>query len=303
MNIRQLKYFLSVVRQGSIGAAAEANFVTQPAVSLQIKKLEEEVGERLLVRRGRRSVLTQTGRLVARHAEEILREMDALEAAMHGLRGLTSGFLKLGNIDAASVYVLPELYRAFHHQYPGVRIEIVVGDSRHLLEAMIAGDLELATVTLPVNRRGFQVLPIYQDEMVVVAHPAHELSRRKRVTINHVAEHGLISYPAGSGTRAHIDGVFAEQGVDVRATMEISSPEAIKRLTQAGLGVSILPRRMVTEEVSRKQLKVITTGRARFQRVIGMIYGSESALSPAARTFLGMAREHFKPARRSGRQS
>jgi DNA-binding transcriptional LysR family regulator len=293
MEIRQLKYFLSVVRLGTVVAAAEANFVTQPAVSLQIQKLEEEVGEKLLERRGRRVTPTQAGRLVALHAEEVLRRLERLETALSGLKGLERGTLRMGNIDAVSVYVLPGVYRSFHHKYPGVKIEITVGDTSALLDALGRGDIELAGTVLPIEGDTFEVLPIYNDEMVLVAHPNHSLARRNRVTLQDVVETGLIAYPARSVTRGRIERVFIENGLSLNATMEISSPEAIKRLTQAGLGASILPRPVVAPEVGKGALRIIRTGSIRFQRTIGMVFRRDGLLSPPAREFIEMVKKKF----------
>lgn len=293
MEIRQLKYFLSVVQLGTVGAAAEANFVTQPAVTLQVQKLEEEVGERLLERRGRRVAPTQAGRLLAEHAEAILRRVRAAESALAGLKSLESGYLRMGNIDAASVYVLPGVYRSFHRKYPGVKIEIIVGDTARLLDALRRGAVELATTTLPVTTDEFAVLPIYRDDMVLVAHPKHVLAREKRVTLRDIAEAGLITYPPTAVTRRLIDRVFIEHGLSLDATMEIASPDAIKRLTQAGLGASILPRPVVAPEVRRGVLRVIHVSSVRFYRTIGMVYRQEDSLSPPARVFLDMVRAKF----------
>jgi DNA-binding transcriptional LysR family regulator len=290
MEIRQLRYFLSAVQLGGIGAAAEANYVTQPAVTLQIQRLEDEVGERLLERRARRVAPTQAGRLLAEHAEAVIRRLEELEAAVSGLKGLESGFLRMGNIDAASVYVLPGVYRSFHRRYPGVKIEITVGDTAQLLQALRRREVELATTVLPIDTGEFDVFPIYRDEMVLVAHPNHVLARSRRVTLRDVVESGLIAYPPRSVTRRQIERVFIENDLALNATMEIASPEAIKRLTQAGLGASVLPRPIVAPEIRRGALKVIRIRSVRFQRTIGMVLRGEDSLSPPARVFLDMVR-------------
>jgi len=293
MEIRQLKYFLSVVRLGGMGAAAEEHYVTQPAISIQIQKLEDEVGEKLLERRGRRVAPTQAGSILAEHAEAVVRRLDRLEAAVSGLKGLESGYLRMGNIDAASVYVLPGIYRSFHHKYPGVKIEIIVGDTSRLLEALRRGEVELASTVLPIDAGEFDVLPIYRDEMVLVAHPNHVLAKRKRVTLQDVAEAGLIAYPPRSVTRRQIERVFLEHDLALNATMEIASPEAIKRLTQAGLGASVLPRQIVASEIRRGALQAIRIRSVRFQRTIGMVLRGEDSLSPPARVFLDMVKNRF----------
>jgi len=304
MEIRQLKYFLAVVREGSVQAAAVANYVTQPAVSAQIRRLEEEVGEPLFERRGRGLVPTQAARLLAAHAQDVVARVESMERSLRGLKGLEGGRLRMGTIDAVSVYVLPDVYRAFHRKYPGVRIELVVNDTAHLLEALALGDIELATTTLPIGRGDLQAQPFYLDSMIPVAHASHPLAGRRRVTLDDLAEHGVISYPSGSRTRRSIERVFAEHGVAYRATMELSSPEAMKRLAQAELGVCILPQPLVSAEVGRGSLEALPMGRVRFEREIGMVVRDRERLSPPARVFLEMVEAHqrrTRDKRKSGR--
>ncbi len=298
MDIRQLRYFLSVVHTGSVGAAAAENFVTQPAVSLALRKLETSVGQKLFVRRGRKLAPTAAGLALAARAEEVVGSLDALHAELRGLNQLEHGHLRMGNTDAASVYVLPEVYRAFHRSYPGVRIEITIGDTRHLLDALLAARIELATVTLPVEGSGLEVQPIYREDLVPVAHRGHPLASRRRVSLHDLAEEGIIAYPSGSTTRRMIDGVFEAHRASVRARMEISSPEAMKRLAQAGLGVAILPRPVLAAEIRRKALKVIAMPGVSFEREIGIAHRGIESLSPAARVFLQMVEKKFVTGKR-----
>ena len=124
MDIRQLRYFVSAIRQGSLRAAAREHYVTQPAVSIQLKKLEEEVGEKLYVRRGRRIEPTQAGTSILAGAEEIILRMEVLAREVGALKTLERGSLKMGSIDAASVYVLPGVFRAFRRRYPGIDVQV-----------------------------------------------------------------------------------------------------------------------------------------------------------------------------------
>ena len=291
MDIRQLKYFVSTVQLGSVVAAAEAHFVTQPAISAQLKRLEETVGEKLLIRRGRRLVPTPTGETIVRHAEAVIASMAALEQSVSGMKALESGHLRLGTIDAASVYVLPDIYRDFHSKYPQVRIEVAVGDTRHLIAELQGGHIELATTTMPIEEAGLHSFPVYREELVPVAARAHEVAKKRSATLQHINDTGVIAYPARASTRRIIDDVFAEHAVVLRPTMEISSPEAMKRLTQAGLGVSILPRPVVAPELGQKELVEVKVPGVTFERVIGMVHRDPEHLSPAARVFLEMVRD------------
>ena len=296
MGIRQLRYFVSAIRHGSLRAAAREHFVTQPAVSIQLKKLEGELGEKLYVRRGRGIEATQAGRLLLAEAEEVVRRVDALSRSAGGVRDLRRGVLDMGSIDAASIYVLPGVFRSFRTKYPGIDIRVIVSDSQTLLSVLGAGAIELAIVTLPLSGETYQVVPIYNDRMVLVAHPRHELvtSRPSRRVLQRVAETGLITYPAKSTTRRLIEKVFIDNGLTLRVSMEMSSPEAIKKLAEAGLGPSILPAKVVAGEVRSGALKVIPTGRVRFVRVLGAVFRDREKLSPSADAFVKLLGRTFR---------
>jgi DNA-binding transcriptional LysR family regulator len=296
MEIRQLRYFLSAMRRGSLRAAAKEHFVTQPAVSIQMKKLEDEFGEKLYVRRGRRLEPTQAGAMLAAESEEILRRVDELAQRIRGIKGLESGVLKMGNIDAASTYVLPGVFSSFRRKYPGIDIEVTVTDTLSLVGALETGAIELAIATLPLAAHSHEVIPFYEDEMVLVASPKHELARtrRRRNILQRVAETSLITYPARSTTRRLIEKVFMDHGVSLRVTMEMSSPEAIKKLTEAGLGASILPAELVSTEIRTGKLERIPTGKARFSRMLGVVHRKPGPLSPPARAFVEMLLKRYR---------
>jgi DNA-binding transcriptional LysR family regulator len=293
MEIRQLKYLLSAIRHGSIKESARENFVTQPAVSIQLKKLEEEVGEKLFIRRGRQVVPTQVGEAFIAQADDILKRVESLRVSTEEFKSLRTGFLCLGAIDSAGVYVLPPVFRTFRRKFPGIEIRVAVSDTRGLMRSLQSGEIELAVATLPPAGEGYVVRPIYRDDMVLVAHPQHQLAQARRPSLRAVAESGLIMYPPESTTRRLIEQVFLAAGISPRAAMEISSPEAMKRLTETGLGASILPFQVVAAEIRRGSLKVIPTGKAKFYRRLGVVYKNDENLSPPGRVFLNMLLEKY----------
>jgi len=290
MDIRQLRYFVSAMRHGSLRAAAREHFVTQPAVSIQLKKLEEEIGEKLYIRAGRRIEPTQAGSLLLAGAEDIVARVDSLTRTVGDVKGMRRGTLKMGAIDAASIYVLPGVLRAFRTRYPAIDMQVIVSDSGSLVAALAAGAIELAIVTLPLSGHAYEVVPIFRDRLVLVAHPRHDLvqSRPGRGLLQRVAETGLITYPARSTTRRLIEKIFIDHGLTLRVTMEMSSPEAIKKLAEAGLGASILPAQVVANEVKAGTLVVVPTGKVKFFRMLGAVYKNRETLSPAASAFLNM---------------
>ncbi len=295
MEIRQIEFFLSAARLGGIQAAAKEHFVTQPAVSIQIRKLEEEIGERLLFRRGRKITLTPAGCLFAEQAEEIIARLSRLENSIKELRGCRTGILRIGAIDAAGVYVLPDVLTGFKKKFPGIDITISVSDSFHLIDELVKDAVEMAIVTLPVERSDLECFPVYRDKMILVCSPEHELSGVRRGALKAVAKTGLITYPASSTTRKLIEGVFASAGLSLRTVMEVSSPEAIKRLTETGLGASVLPLPVVADELKKGALKRISTGKVKFHRDLGVALKKPEFLSPAAREFLKFLRKRRGP--------
>ena len=287
MELRTLRYFATVARGATVAEAARRHCVTQPAVTAQLRRLEATVGERLFVRRGRRLAPTALARQILPRVEDVVARADALEAAIDAMRGLDGGTLRVGNIDAASIYVLPDVYRAFRERHPAVRIEIRVDDSRHLLEALRRGDVELATTTLPVDDADLVVREIHRETLAVVAAPSHPIAREGAGLPGALAGADLITYPAGSMTRALVDAGLREAGVVVPARMELSSPEAMRRLAEAGLGVTILPEAVVREALAAGTLVRLEAG-LRIERAIGLVHRGHDVLSPAARAFVAM---------------
>jgi len=291
VEIRQLKYFMSVLRSGSMGVAAEENFVTQPAVSIQMRKLEEELGTKLLARKGRNIVPTPAGKLLARYGEEILGALARARNAIEEFKGCKTGILKIGAIDAAGIYVLPRMLRLFRRRFPGIDVNVEVSDSSRLAEDLSRDAIELAIVTLPVEGGDLEVVPVLRERMVLVAAPRHPLARMKRGVLKAVAETGLITYPSGSTTRRLIEEVFESTGLRLRAVMEVASPEAIKRLTEAGLGASVLPYPVAGSDIKRGLLKILPAGTVAFHRDLGLIVKKDGVLSPPARAFVDIIKE------------
>jgi DNA-binding transcriptional LysR family regulator len=175
-----------------------------------------------------------------------------------------------------------------------VRVEIMVAETRRLLEALRARRIDIAIATLPIREHGLDVRPIYREELLPVVRPDHPLASRRGTTLADLAAQDIITYPDGAVTRGLIDVVFAAHGLVLKPRMEISSPEAMKRLAQAGLGVTILPRPVVAAELGRKTLKAVALPGVRFEREIGMVARADEVLSPAARVFRDMVDARFR---------
>lgn len=289
MDVDQLRCFLSVVELGSFSAAAARHFVTQPAISLRVKALEREVGARLLERSGRTVRLTPAGRLFEPRCRDILRTLDRGLADVGELSGLLRGRLAVGAIDAAGIDLLPGLLKRFHEAWPAIELVVRVEPSGPLAAALLDGTLDLAIVTMPVDRPGLAVQPLEEETLRLVAPPG----RPARSAALLLRAEPLIAYPRGSVTRSLIDEALARRGLAPRIAMELSHPEAIRGLVTAGLGAAVLPERVIAR--GGQSLPIVPGLVVR--RGLGLVRRGGEEPSAAARAFLDLAGRPVAPAR------
>ena len=199
MELRQLQYFVTTVRLGSVQAAAKALYVSPPAVSVQLKKFEEELGEELLVRQGRRLVTTQVGDELVGQAELILEQVEALKQQAQQLSKASTGMLYIGGTDAASVHLLPPVLQQFREAYPGVQQKVFVSPSGSLVDALMQRQVELAVITMPAPkaqvRAELKVVPLYSERMVVVAPKSKTFPESGAQTLRQLAEQSFGGLP------------------------------------------------------------------------------------------------------------
>jgi len=292
MDLATLKYFVSVAELGSLTAAAQAHFVTQPAVSIRLRKLQEELGVALIEVEGRRVRLTRAGEIVLNYARRFARLEGELEREIADLAGLARGRVAIGAMDAASSYVLPHVFSRFRERYPGIDIALEVMATNPLLRELRAGRLDLVVGTLPIERgNDLDVFPIYTERLLLVAHPAHPLAGRRGLGSSALAGQAFISFHEGAITRGIIEGVLGSHGVTPRVTMTTDSPEAIRNLAAAGLGMAILPERVVRDDIERGALVEIAIRTLAFERTLGLIIPMRRYLSATVRAFLGVLAE------------
>ena len=295
MDMRALKYMLSVEETGSITAAAKEHFVTQPAVSIQLKKLQEELGTTLFEVVSREVRFTSVGRKVLDYA----RRMSALEKEMageiSGITGLTSGEVSIGTIDAASIYILPAVYSSFRRKYPGIELSVDVSSTLPLLERMADGRLDLVVGTLSGEKRaGVREIEIFREKLVPISPPGHTAASRRGVDVETFAGHPFISFHRESVTRRMIEAALLDMGVTLEVAMEIDSQEAIKNLVASGLGLSILPHETVRGEIGRGTLARPRVRGLKIERSIGLIMPEKRHVTTAARAFLEVMKAELK---------
>jgi DNA-binding transcriptional LysR family regulator len=284
------------VGAGSFRAAARQQGVSQPAVSQSVALLERELGVRLLDRVARRVSLTAEGRLFLEPARRLVDDFDDLRGLVDRSRGAVRGRLELGTTDAASIYVLPKVYRAFRRRYPGVELSVRVEGTASLLRQLADRAAEIAIVSFQVGELvavlpgpGYVAEPLHREDLQFILSARHPLAARRRIELAELARTPLITFKEDSITRRAVAQVFAEAGLEPRVAMEISSPEAIKKLVEVGLGASVLPARSVAAEVRAGTLVAPAVRDVRLQRVLAVVRDGRRQPSPAARAFLELA--------------
>lgn len=286
MNLQHLRYFLAVARTGGFTKAAREMHVTQPTVSSGVSELERSLGVKLFNRDSRHVALTTDGRLLMSYAIQV---EDLLEEAGERLerRDLEPGEgFQFGAIDAAVIYLLPEILKEYMRSYPGVALKTQVAPSRYLVEDLLMNRSEFALIHLPYSHPKIETVPIYRDEMPLVVGSGHRFAHRDEVDLAAVVEEPLILFHADSVSRKVVDEKLAEAGLELGAVMELRSPEAMRKLVEAGVGISFLPQLTVRESLASGALKTVGVRGVAFEREIGVAWRRGRYFGQAVRLLL-----------------
>ncbi len=295
MEIRQLKAFIAIAEAGTFTAAAERVHVTQAAISMQIRLLETEVGNRVFVRTPRRVILTEAGEKLLVRAQTILREHRAALDELAELSGAERGRVRVGSASAmVSADPLPQILKELSRAHPHAEMSVSSGTSQTLVEQILRGELEVAFVSLPVEAHGIETERLSRDELVAIANPRHHLSAKRTIDALTLAAEPLILGERGGNTRRLIDDFFARAGVRPRVTMELNRLAAIKRMVEEGMGVGIVPSESAREEVaSGKLVRWWIEGAHEISWELGLARLRGGYNSPIIETFLRLCRKHF----------
>jgi DNA-binding transcriptional LysR family regulator len=294
MEIRQLKAFLAIADAHTFTAAALRTHYTQAALSMQIKQLEKEVGVPLFTRMPRRVVLTEAGERLIERAHHIMREHDAALAELAELAGAKHGRLRVGSASGmVSADALPAILKKLRRAHPHADVSVSSGTSEGLVGKILAGELDEAFVSLPVQAHNVETEMLSQDQLVAIASPRHKLAAQRVVSAFALAGEKLILGERGGNTRRLIDEFFAEAGLRPTVAMELSRQQAIKNMVAADMGVGIVPLSVAREDVERGRLVRWWIEGARINWEMGVARLSGGYVSPVMQTFLDLCREHF----------
>lgn len=288
MDFENLRTFLEVSRLKSFSRAAEKLLRTQPAISAQIRTLEQEVGARLFDRDGGKVTFTAAGRLFEPFAEYCVERQKHILLAIAEQERAPRGELTISANEATHLYVLPQVFASFRRQYPRVKLGVIRAERLKTLESVLNREVDFGVVSQPVRDARLAVETIHRDELALVAPQGHPLGGRGAVRLAEAAKFSLLLPPHGR-RREQIDELFRVNDLRPRVAMELESSEMLKRYIGAGLGLGFLPRTNAAEEERTGALQLLAIEGVRLARDLALVFRKDRQLSRAGQEFLKIA--------------
>ena len=283
-SLRQLDLFAAVARTQSLTRAAEESHVTQPAVSMQLKQLEQALGLPLFETAGRGIRLTEAGREMAGEIEQVLERLQHVEELAARWRGVRGGRVRLGVVSTAK-YFVPKLLAQFLRVHPGVDFRMTIHNREEILEALRGNTVDFVIMGRPPEGLDCVATPFAPNLLGIVAAPGHPRSRRRHMKLAELSEEPFIVREPGSGTRAAMERFFSAERVKFRTTMEMASNESIKQAVMAGLGLGFLSLHTVRSELAWGRLALLDVAGLPLRRQWYAVRRSQRRLVPAAEEF------------------
>ena len=287
LNFHQLYIFQMVANHLSFSRAAEAMAITQPAVSIQVQELEKFLGITLFHRRPRGLKITEAGNAVLAYAQQIFVLSNQLVYTIQEMEDLYSGRLVLGASSTPGEYVLPLVVGRFRQIYPGIQVELVIGNTRNIMQRILDGDMDLGMIGDSVEESSseLEIVDFQDDEIILVASPSHPVHSLDSPSIEQIMELGIVAREQGSATRLAAERQFRNLGTMPRIAVELGSNQAVKQAASAGGGIGIISRLGITAELNAGMLKVLDVAGWECRRQLTLIQPKDRYLSPSQRAF------------------
>ena len=288
MHIETLKVFCDLVDLESFSLAAERNFITQSAVSQQIRTLEEKFKRRMLERiRGRREVkLTPAGEVFYRESKHVLDAYEQLQESLRGVVGKIGGTVRVATVYSVGLHELPSKVREFMTKFPSAKIDLEYLRSTRVVREVLSGNVELGILALPEPKRGITITQMSENRLVLIAPPDHKFASKAKVKVTDLNGQDFVHFERDVPTRKAMDRIFRENKVEVNKVAEFDNIETIKRAVEVGFGLAIVPEPAVSEARKAGTLAVVPLAEKYWTRSVGVIYRSDRSLSLAAKKFV-----------------
>jgi DNA-binding transcriptional LysR family regulator len=291
MDLDQLHTFLEIVRLKSFSKAAQTCFRTQPAISAQVRQLEQELNTTLFERLGTKIALTAAGKIFGEYAEQILDLRRRAQDNINELDRVPRGELVIAANEATCIYVLPQVFSEYKKKFPNVQLSVDRSYGARVVDAVLDNLADFGITQLPVQEKKLQVARIHSDEIILLLPGKHPLAGQPYVTPRELTGHPLL-LPKSGTTRTRLNVWLEPVESKIQISMELDSTEMIKRFVMAGLGYSFLAASHCREEIAAGKLSAVSLGPEPMYRKVGLIYRKDKALSKAALGFIQVILEH-----------
>jgi DNA-binding transcriptional LysR family regulator len=291
MDLDQLRTFLEIVRLKSFSKAAQTCFRTQPAISAQVRQLEQELNTTLFDRLGTRIALTSAGKIFAEYAAQILDLRKQAQNAINELERAPRGELVIAANEATCIYVLPQVFHEFKEQFPNIQLQVERTYGTRISEAVVENQADFGITQLPVSDKRLTTVRVFTDEIRLLVPPDHRLASLVSVHPLDLLGYQLLMPKSGT-TRARLNQWLDQVEPELQISMELDATEMIKRFVMAGLGLSFLAASFCKEEVAAGKLAAVPLGPQPMTRTVGLVYRKDKALSKAALGFIQVVLAH-----------
>jgi DNA-binding transcriptional LysR family regulator len=291
VDLMQLSMFVAMVEEGSFRKAALRVSRTQPALSIALRKLEDELGSNLFDKSNRnRYVLTDTGKVLYDYATRMLELRDDAMRAIQNVGSIKNGCLRVGANESTCLYLLPRIILDFRKQYPGIKLDIVRQMSTKLPRELSERNLDFAILSFQPDEKNLETVPIMRDKLVLIASPEHRLAGPHPVHIAELGVESFIAHNVQSPSRKRVIAAFEQHDTRLNITIEISTIETIKKFVKVGLGLSFVPLMCVQEELLRDELAVIGVKEFHYERTLWLVHQKAEVERHAAHAFMRMVK-------------
>jgi len=293
MQLETLKVFCDVIETRSFSKAAILNFISQSAVSQQMRSLEERYNHKLIERGKRNLKPTPTGDLLYETAKEIIVRLEGLEKVLQNHSKNIVGEVKIATIYSVGMHEINDYVSKFMRQHPGARIRVEYDRANRIYDSVISNSIDVGIVAFPVRRSGIEIIPFINDDLVLVCHPNHPLAKLTRIDIKKLSGISFIGFERDIPTRRAIDRILRTNRVKVDIVTEFDNLETIKRGIEINTGVSILPQMTVQREVDLGALAVVKFSKQTYQRPLGILIKRGREITPVMQRFLDVLSEEI----------
>ena len=286
MHIETLKVFCDLVDTGSFSLAAAQNFVTQSAVSQQIRTLETRYGRKLVERAKRRVRPTPAGEIFYEISKEIVTRYQDLEGRLQAFSNIVAGTVRVATVHSVGLYEFSDELKRYVKAYPNVNVRLEYKKSNQIYEDVLSGTLDVGVIAYPTKRPQVRLIPFREDRLVLICNPSHPFAKHKSVSIKKLDGQNFVGFEKDIPTHKAIERAMQRHGIRLHYVAEVDNVEVIKRIVEVGTGISIAPEPAVRPEVRNKTLVAIQLTDETFIRQLGIIHKEGRHFSPAAERFI-----------------